>query len=119
MSIIIGIIDEIPWIAMAAWIGLLFYYTEKMHTKICVLQNKYDPKHVFVHDVGGMQLSRNLFRVNKKHPLCTEEFLKEWDGVYGVYWRRVIPGLCLVPIIILMGRLVRLIIMATIENLTL
>ena len=117
ISFIEGLVHLIPWLMMAGWIGFLLYNTEITHSKILAIKNHYDPRGEFVKDVGGMQFSRNRFRVDKKHHLCTQEFLSDWDDVYGAYWRRTILGLLLVPIVILIGRLVRFVLTTFLLNL--
>jgi hypothetical protein len=118
MAFIEGFLYLIPWLAMAAWIIMLFYYTELMHPKIRAVQKKYDPDGDFVKHTGGMQFGHNMFRVDKKHHLCTDEFLREWDLVYGTYWKRISYGLLLVPAVILLGRVVRWVLQAAISYLT-
>ena len=117
MHFIEGVVHLIPWLMMAAWMIFLMYFTEITHKKIIAIRNRYDPNRVFIKDVGGMQFSRNRFRVEGKHQLCTADFLKEWDKVYGSYWRRLILGLLLMPLVILIGRLIRFILEIALRSL--
>jgi hypothetical protein len=89
------VVHSIPAFAFWGWAGLLVWEHFRASPKIDELQTKFDPRGEFI--VPQINNRTYGFYVNKKHPLCTQEFLAAWDKVYGGHLRRLFVGVLLIP----------------------
>jgi len=94
----------IPYLMFFVWYGLFAYEQIRANTKLTALQVKYDPHGSFIYRTLPPS---NYYRVDRKHPDCSEEFLAQWDYEYGLHWWRVAGLLVLMGVFGQTGELAR------------
>jgi hypothetical protein len=91
------IVHHIPWVAFLGWMGLLVSEHFRASPRIEALRKKHDPRGDFI--VEQINNRTYGFTLNKNHPLCTQQFLKEWNRVYNGHLRRMVVGGLLLPVV--------------------
>jgi hypothetical protein len=110
------LINSIPGIALTLWVVFLIWMTYQSHSRIVALQDKYDPHKEFVRQrEARMRSNMNNYWVDRTHPLCTDEFLEEWNPVYRGFWWFVAIWFLMLPVIGYGSRFLRYVIKEMIE----
>jgi hypothetical protein len=104
-DVLYSIANRAPFVTYGILFVLLVIDQQRTWDKIEDLQRRFDPDYSFVRrGIMGVAFFVNLRHVDRTHPKCTPEFLQNWDGVYGAYWRRTTIGLLMLPVVAFLGQ---------------
>jgi hypothetical protein len=101
-------IYSLPALVLLVCIALLIIENWRANPKIEELRVKFDPDRQFIwRSDYRMWFMSNKYYLNEKHPLCTEDFLTDWDSVYGKHWRRMYFGFVMTLIVVYLSRVTK------------